>query len=172
MKTVQNNFTLLYLLLVIAQLLICNYLHLSSLVTLSILPVLVLCLPTSLNTIIAMVIAFFTGMTVDLLADGTLGLNILSLVPVALIRLAVIKSVFGEDVVERGDTFSFKKNGPIKISVSMLIVLTVFFLVYIMADGAGTRPFWFNLARFAASLTSSYILGLLIVHILTSQSKQ
>ena len=57
MKVVQN-FNIMYILLVIAQLLICNYLHLSALVTVSILPVMTLCLPLSVKTIPALFIAF------------------------------------------------------------------------------------------------------------------
>ena len=61
MKVVQN-FNIMYILLVIAQLLICNYLHISALVTVSILPAMILCLPLSVKTIPALLIAFFTGL--------------------------------------------------------------------------------------------------------------
>ena len=42
----RNNFTVLYVLLVAAQMLICNYLHLTPYIMLSLLPALILCLPT------------------------------------------------------------------------------------------------------------------------------
>ena len=40
----KSNFFLVYLLLTVAQILICNYFHLTPYVTLSLLPVMVLCL--------------------------------------------------------------------------------------------------------------------------------
>ena len=41
--------------------------------------------------------------------------------------------------------------------------------IYIIADGAGTRPLWFNVARFFASVASSYLLSLIIVKALTPE---
>lgn len=170
MKVVQN-FNIMYILLVIAQLLICNYLHLSALVTVSILPVMTLCLPLSVKTIPALFIAFFTGLATDALADSTLGLNIVALVPVATTRFTVIRLIFGEDTINRNEDISIKKNGIVKISVAILIAQAVFFIIYIWADGAGTRPLWFNLARFAVSMAASYIIALITAHLLTSPSK-
>ncbi len=170
MKVVQN-FNIMYILLVIAQLLICNYLHISALVTVSILPAMILCLPLSVKTIPALFIAFFTGLATDALADSTLGLNIAALVPVAITRFTVIRLIFGEDTINRNEDISIKKNGIVKISVAILIAQAVFFIIYIWADGAGTRPLWFNLARFAASMAASYIIALITAHLLTSPSK-
>jgi len=78
---------LTYTIIVIAQMLICNYLHLSHYVTVSILPVAILCLPSRVESIPAMLIAFATGLAVDLLSDGLTGLNTLALVPVAAMPL-------------------------------------------------------------------------------------
>lgn len=166
MKTVQN-FGIMYLLLVVGQMFICNYFHLSMYVTLSILPVIVLYIPLSVNTVLAMLIAFATGLSVDALSESVFGLNALALVPVALCRKKIIKTVIGEETVERQETFSVRRNGLSKISAAVILSLAVFFTVYILADGAGVRPVWFNLARFAASIACSYILSLFIVRILT-----
>ena len=78
----RSNFFLVYLLLVVAQILICNYFHLTPYVTLSLLPVMVLCLPVRVSTLGALFIAFATGMSVDFLAEGLPGLNTLALLPV------------------------------------------------------------------------------------------
>ncbi len=167
MKTVRN-FGLMYLLAVVGQMFICNYFHLSMYVTLSVLPALVLCIPLSVNTIVAMLIAFASGLSVDALSDAVLGLNALSLVPVALCRETVIRVFLGNEIIEREENFSFRQNGFLKISGAVAVCLAIFLAIYITADGAGVRPFWFNAARFCASLACSWLLSLFIVRILTS----
>lgn len=167
MKTAQN-FGLMYILMVVGQMFICNYFHLSMYVSLTILPAIMLCIPLSAGTITAMLIAFASGLAVDALSDSVLGLNALSLVPVALCRKPVIRLFLGDEIIERKESFSFRQNGFMKIAGMTAICLSVFLLIYITADGAGVRPLWFNAARFAASLTCSWLLSLLVVNILTS----
>lgn len=66
----KKNFFLYYILLVIAQVLISEWFTFSPYLTLSILPVLVLCIPTRYSTIASMLIAFATGFAVDFLSEG------------------------------------------------------------------------------------------------------
>ena len=161
----QNNFPIAYVLMVVAQILICNYFHLSQYVVLSILPVIVLCIPTKVGTFAAMCIAFATGLSVDWLAEGVIGLNTLALVPVALIRKDLITLIFGEELFERKEAFTIRKYGIGKVSFSLLTVQALFLLIYIWADGANLRPFSFNLLRFGLSLLAGYLLSLLVVDI-------
>ena len=87
----RRNFTLAYLILVVAQVLICNYFHVTQYVMLSILPAMILCLPPKCGTTASLLIAFVTGLAVDFLADGVPGLNAMALLPVAMLRLPVIR---------------------------------------------------------------------------------
>lgn len=171
MKTAQN-FGILYLMMTVVQILVCNYCHFSYFVTLSILPVMILFMPLSVSTIPAMFIAFATGIAVDWLSEGIIGLNALSLVPVALVRRLLIQIILGNDHVVRNESISFKKNGASKISLAILVVQAIFLTVYILADGAGTRPLWFNLARFAASLAAGYAISMIVANMLTSSEKK
>lgn len=164
---IPQHFGLGYCLLAIAQIIIGNCFYLSSYVSLSILPVMILCIPLNISTSAAMVIAFATGLATDALSEGLLGLNALAAVPVALIRTQVIRLIFGEELIERQESFSFRKFGAVKISVAVLIVQAVFLAVYILADGAGTRPFWFNFSRFAASLAAGYVLSMIVAGVIT-----
>ena len=93
--------TLVYLLLVVVQILLCNYFHVTPYITLSILPIMILCLPLKISTVAAMIIAFVTGLSVDFLAEGLIGINALALVPVAYVRKSLIGFVFGEDLISR-----------------------------------------------------------------------
>lgn len=168
----QYNFFLTYALLVIIQMVICNYFHLSSYVFLSILPVMVLCIPIRISTPAALLIAFATGFLVDLLSEGLLGINTLSIVPVAFLRKVIIQLVFGEEVFARNEDFSIKKSGLGKVTIALLIAQGLFLLIYILADGAGTRPFSFNLLRFVLSLVAGYAVSILLVDTLAPDTSR
>lgn len=168
MKT-NRNIGLTYILMVIVQMFICNYFNFSMYVTMSILPAIILCVPLSVSTILTMVIAFATGLATDVFSDAVLGLNAMSLVPVALARKYIIRTFIGEETVERQESFSIRKNGIGKVSAAIALGELIFFAIYIIMDGAGTRPVWFNISRLCASMAASYILSLIAIRMLSSE---
>lgn len=158
----RNHFFLSYVLLLILQILICNYLQLSPLVTLSILPVMILMLPIQFGTIFAMALAFVTGLCVDFLSEGVVGLNALALVPVAFLRSSIIRLVFGSEIFARNEDISIRKHGIGKMAVAIFVAQSLFLIVYIWADGAFTHHFWFNALRFTISVLLAVILSLVL----------
>ena len=108
---VSQHFGILYCLLLIGQLILCNYGALGPYIMLTMLPAMIMCIPTSISTTTCMLIAFASGLAVDWLSEGLLGLNAAAAVPVALLRNGAIKIFLGEDLITRGDRFSIKKNG-------------------------------------------------------------
>lgn len=167
----KQNFFLYYILLVIAQVLLCEWFNLSAYVMLSILPAMALCIPTRYSTTVAMLIAFVTGLSVDFLAGGVMGLNILALVPVAAVRERVIRFIFGAEPIVRGDSFSIKKYGLEKVITAIVISQAIFLAVYILADGAAVRPMLFSLLRFLCSLAAGTFVSVFIVDILTEERR-
>ncbi len=165
-------FGILYFLMVIGQMIICNYFQFTPYIVLSILPAMVLCMPLTVKTPVCMLIAFASGLSVDWLAEGLIGINAAAIVPVALARKTIIRVFLGEDLIARNDCFTFKKNGFGKISIALITALSVFFAIYIFIDGAGTRPTSFNLIRFAASVASSFILSLIVTAVLTPDDRK
>ena len=91
----KSEFWVIYLLFLALQLVLSNYAHITPYVMLTLLPVMVLCIPIRVGTTGAMCIAFATGLVVDLLSEGLLGLNALALVPVALARNSILRLLFG-----------------------------------------------------------------------------
>ncbi len=168
----KSGFFLVYLLLTVIQMLICNYFHLSAYLMLSILPVMVLCIPLRVGTVGAMVIAFATGAAVDLLAEGMLGINTLALVPVAYVRKEVIRLIFGGELFARKEDFSIRKNGFGKVALAIFLVQALFLAIYVWADSAGTRPFSFNALRFGVSLAAGWAVSLLIVDVLAPDTRK
>lgn len=167
----KNNFWIAYVLLFIAQLLLCNYFVFTPWMMATLLPAMVLCIPLNIGTAGAMFIAALTGLGVDFLSEGLIGLNALALVPVAFARKKIISMVFGPDLIARQKPFTIHRNGLTAVLMALVISLTIFLVIYIWADAAGTRSFGFNLARFAASLAVSLFFCALAVRALTSDSR-
>lgn len=168
----KTNYWLAYFLMVVLQILVCNYCNFSQYVMLSILPVIVLLVPIRYSTILTMIVAFATGMAVDLIAEGgLLGLNAVALVPVAFCRNKILDLVFGEELFARKEDISIERFGIMKMSMAILLAQTIFFLIYNWTDGAGTRPFWFNLVRFLASSIVSYAVSLILASFLSRENR-
>lgn len=171
MKASQNFWTL-YFLLIICQVILCNYGHLGAYIMLSMLPAMILCIPLGISTISCMFIAFLSGLVVDFFAEGVIGLNAAALTPAALMRKPVIRFFLGEDMIVREDNFSFRKNGIAKISMALLVSLLIFLSLYVFLDGAGTRPAWFGFARCGISLLCNLPLALIVVNLLAPDDRK
>ena len=167
-----QNFGILYVLLIICQVLMSTYTQLGPYIMLSMLPAMILCIPTGVKTSICMLIAFASGLAVDWLSEGFIGLNTAALLPVALLRKGIIRIFLGEDIINRNDTFSIRRNGLGKVSLALISSVSVFLAIHIFLDGAGTRPMWFCLTRFGASLACNWLIGLLVINILTPDDRK
>ena len=169
---ISQNFKVLFICLLVCQIAICNFASLGPYIMLSILPAMIMCRPLSVGTARCMFIAFVSGLVVDWLSEGLIGINAASLVPVALARKTIIRIFLGEDLIARSDSFTFKKNGIGKISIALITALSIFFGIYVILDSAGTQPTSFNIIRFAASVAASFILSLLVTAVLTPDDRK
>ena len=170
MKT--QNFGLLYFLMVLGQLVLCNFVDLSPFLTLTMLPAMVICIPLTISTPLCMLLAFATGLSVDWLSEGLIGINAAALVPVAMMRKPLVRFFLGEDIITRSDSFSIRKNGIGKISFIMLLSTLLYLGIYVWLDGAGVRPTWFNLTRVGVSLACNYILAIIVTSTLTTDDRK
>ena len=168
----REGFWIAYVLLLVAQLLLSNYFHVSQYVMITLLPVMVLCIPVRVNQVLALLIAGITGLAVDYLSDGVLGLNALALLPVAFARESIIRLFFGREFLAREDDFSVSRCGFGPVAMAILSGTFLFLLIYIWADGAGTRPLWFNAVRLAASLAASFVVSLLTLGVLAPDTRR
>lgn len=149
------RFILIYIVMVVVQVLLVNFFPLSRYLLVSVLPALILVLPVDTRAIPAMLVSFALGFAVDFFSNGMLGISSLALVPAGLVRGAVIDGVFGDELSSRGDELSVQRLGVPKMVLASLILCSVYFLVYIWADSAGTVPFWPATLRFALSVLVS-----------------
>lgn len=172
MTGMKNRFVLTYVLLVIAQMLLCNYFHFTPYIMLTILPIMVFCIPTRVSVFWTLIIAFVTGLAVDYFAEGIIGLNATALLPVAILRRPLIEAIFGPEPFEQEENITVKKYGLAKVSLAIFIITAIFLLIYNIADCAGTRPFIFILAKVCLSLLASYILSLLAINLLSYDDRR
>lgn len=163
---------MLYFLLLIFQVILCNYSNLGPYVMMSMLPAMVLCIPLSVGTPLCLLIAFFSGLSVDWISEGLIGLNASALLPVAALRKPFIRIFIGEDLIVRNDNFSIRKNGFSKVFFALMASAALFIGLYVFLDGAGTRPFWFSATRFSVSLAANMILGFIVVNVLTGEERK
>ena len=167
-----QNFGLLYFLLVLGQVIMCNFSNLGPYIMLTLLPSMIMCIPLTISTAGCMLVAFATGLSVDWLSEGLIGINAAALLPVALMRKPLIRFFLGEDLITRSDSFSIRKNGAGKISMMAIISTLIFLAIYIYLDGAGTRPIYFNIARCGISLLCNCVLALIVINILTVDDRK
>ena len=163
-----RNRALTFLILVACQVLICNYLHLSMYLSLSILPVLIICLPTKITTPVAMIIAFAAGFVVD---DAQI-IAAVGVRKLSLLRRSVCDAIFGEELVARKEDFSVATFGWPKVAFAVSIAQALFLLIYIWADGGQARPFGFNLLRGFVSFAVGIIISVPIADKLTKYHGQ
>lgn len=162
----RQRYVFTYLVLLVIQIICGGLLNLSQYVVLSFLPVMILSLPITRSTPRVLVTAFVTGLAVDFFTDGVLGLTVCALLPVAFARNALIRLVFGTELLSRQEDISIHKQGPAKVLLAILLATTLFFLIYIPVDCAGTRSGGFIALRtlFSVALStpvSYYVAGVL-----------
>ena len=168
----KQNYIMMFLLIVGVQLLICNYLHISTFLTLSILPCAILLMPTRYSPVVAMLLAFVSGLAVDTLAEGVTGLNALALVPVAGARRWICGFIFGKELTSTGEDVSMMKYGTGKMALAIFIAQFIFLAIYIWVDGAEARPFMFNAFRFSVSLVAGTLISLIIANLLDPNERK
>lgn len=166
------NFWLVYALTLAVQLLISNLVGISPLVGISLLPVMILCLPGRIGTIPGMLVAFATGLAVDLLADGLPGLNALALVPVAALRRPIIGMVFGSGLFARGEDFSARHGSYGKVFMALLLSQLVFCTVYVWADSGFPAFRWDTLLGVVLSTAAGVVVSLFAIGNLAPDSKR
>lgn len=160
------NLSVKYLLLLAAQVLVWNYFNFTPLLTVTILPVMILCLPLGCSVSMSLIIAFASGFAADFLVAGPTGLTILALVPVAFLRRPLLSMVFGSELLSRGEEVSSRRLGRTKMLIAITLSTALFLLIYITADSAGTSPLWVMAMKFAASLALSSAISLPIADLL------
>lgn len=165
------SFHILFIILLILQVLLMQFFTFSRFVMINFLPVMILCIPIDKGNIFAMIVAFVTGLVVDFIGDGMLGLTSLALVPTALSRLFILRIVFGSEIIARGDNISVRKQGVPKMLLASFITCSLFNIIYISIDAAGTMAPWLLIIRLLCTSVASTLVSFFVADLLTSDNK-
>jgi hypothetical protein len=158
MKT--GRYFIIFAILTLAQALISTYFLFSQYVLISLLPLLILSLPSRYGTPAALGLAFVAGFVVDFVGGGALGLTSCTLLPLALLRFPLLRLVSGEEILTDRDDSPIAHQTTAELALTMVLASLLFFTLFVWVDSAGTRPFWFNTAR---AILSTVVSGLLCV---------
>lgn len=161
-----KRFIFCFVMALLVQMVLAKYCQAAPYLYISLLPAMILCMPTSRKTGWTMTVAFIAALAVDTLADGVPGLNAVALVPVAAGQKYVIKRIIDEDIVERHYTLSLQGYGYLRVGTALAILSAVYFTLYTVIDCAGTRNFGFILMKIVVSWGASIIFGMILINVL------
>ncbi len=148
-----------FVLLMALQLLVLNYVYLGGYVMPMLYVLFILMLPTDTGRIPMLLIAFGTGLTVDVMS-GMLGFHALACTVVAMMRI-----LFADRILTRGEPVAIKHPSihsvtPQYFITYLLLLLGAFYLVFYTAELFGFRGFGGVLL---ATLCSTLVTALLAV---------
>ena len=166
-----GRYFIVFAILTLAQALISNYFLFSQYVLISLLPLLIVSLPSRYGTPAALALAFVVGFVVDFVASGALGLTSCALLPLALLRIPLLRLVSGEEIMSYRDDTPFAHQTTAEQALTLALACLLFFGLYVWVDAAGTRPFWFNSVRILLSTGVSTLLCALLGNFLFGQNR-
>ncbi len=129
-----------FVLLMAMQLLVLNYVYLGGYVMPMLYVLFILMLPTGMKRVPLLLIAFVTGLLVDI-ASGVLGFHTLACTVVAMLRI-----LFADRILTRGEPVVVQRPSVRSVTPQyyvsyLLLMLAAFYLVFFIAEIFGFRGF-------------------------------
>ncbi len=158
------NRTLKYItlgvMMIFCQILVSEYVNIWAVLYIAIFPQFIIVLPPTMNKSVYMLIAFALGLSIDICADGVLGLNAAALTAMAYSRSTILKLTVPKA------SFESYENIPIiprtvevsKLALLNVLMLFVFFTVYVLLDSAATFSFGYTLLKILLCVVANSII--------------
>ena len=135
--------------MVFCQILVSEYVNIWAVLYIAVFPQFIILLPPTINRSAYMLTAFALGLSIDLFADGVLGLNAAALTAMAYMRHPVLKLTVPKASFESYD------NQPLiprtvelpKLALLNILLLAVFFTVYVLLDSAASFSAGYTLLK-------------------------
>ena len=153
---------LFFVLLFILQLVISDYVHLGPWVTLTLIPLLIICIPLSRSPHAVLLIAFALGLGLDILSDGVPGLNAFAAVLAAAPRKFFYRILVNADRQDKTEVPKIREVGLLKYLKYLGVITALYLAAYILVDCVSFRPPLFLLGQFLISWVASTALCLLL----------
>ena len=146
----------------IVQLIICNYVHISPLVGIYLLPLIIFCLPLNWRPVSVMVISFGLGLLLDLLSGGLLGLNAGAAVFAAALRKFSYRVSVSRDRQDKTIFATPRTVGAVKFYAFLSCGTVLYTAACVALDCITFRSGTFILAKFALSSLVSLAVSFII----------
>ena len=159
-----------FLLLVLFQLLVLNNVWMGGYVMPMLYVLFILMLPTGMNRILMLVVAFATGLVVDTM-NNMLGFHALACTAVAMMRI-----LFADRILTRGEPVEIANPGirsvtPQYYLAYLMLMLAAFYLVFFTTELFGFRGFGDVLLATICSTVVTTLLAVLYQLIFTSRKE-
>lgn len=153
---------ILYCLIFILQILICNYVDVGAYIYICILPLIIINIPMKTNINITMLAAFGIGLLLDMFAGGVMGLNAASATMLAAFRGPVFNNAVNKEHRYTIDVPSARNIGLTNYAVYVTLCLLIYLSTYTLLECISLRPFLFILIRILISLVIDAFLIVII----------
>lgn len=151
-----------WVIVIVLQCILDNYIDLGIYTRIVLLPYLILTLPYKYLTISSMILAFLTGLTVDVFTTGVLGLNAGALAGVAFVRQKILHSFIDERNIERHDSPDSKAMGTGRSLFYVLFSYLVFFTLHTLLDNFSFSPAMITLPKIVVGTIISGLIGYIL----------
>ena len=154
-----------FIVILALQLLCCEFINLWPILYIAIIPIMVILLPSSVSTYAIMLCGFAIGLLTDALSDGVLGLNAACCTLVGACKNMITRPMRKyEGLSDEGGAESVEWRSG-KLIALLAICYLLFFVPYVLIDGAGAAGFWYLAARIALNVAVNVIIAFLLVRL-------
>ena len=158
------KYVTLAVIIIICQILVSEYVNIWPILYIAIFTQFITILPTATNRFAFLGIAFAMGLSIDLFADGVMGLNAAALTAMAYFRHPILKFVLTRANLDNYDSSPIS-SGNVEIPKLVLInamMLTVFFTVYVLLDSAASFSWWYTLLKIAVCVAANTLISIFV----------
>ena len=153
---------ILFVLIFILQVLICNYVDLGAYIYICLIPLLVINIPMKTDIRITMLAGFAIGLLLDVFANGVLGLNAAAATMLAAFKGSVFQRTVNKEHRYNIEVPSMRNVGIFNYIGYLAICTGIYLVTYTLLECVSLRPFLFILVRILISLVINVALMAII----------
>lgn len=154
-----------FVVILVLQLLASEFINLWPILYIAVIPLLVILLPPDTSTYLVLLCGFAIGLLTDALADGVLGLNAACLTLLAACRNMITRPMRRYDIQTEEMDLSYGEFRPEKLVVLLILSYLVFFVPYVIIDGAGQSGVLYIILRIALNVVVNVVISYLLVRL-------
>ena len=160
-----------FIILILVQVLVFNNMNLGGYLHPYIYVLFIMLLPVNINRSLLLILAFFTGLTVDYFA-GTLGLNASASVFLAYLRPGVIRLFFGKQEFSTGEEIRLTSVGVFGFLKYSIVLVFMHQLLLYYLEILSFRNFFFTFNKVLLSTLLSTVIIIIVMMLFTKRRKK